>query len=140
MLRLAVLHAGAHRCLQSAFSNTFDTKNYYIPHTRQRGYLIATRNTKDDYAANWEALTMSMVRPASSSLESFLLPTDDPRIQHVRQQFALGEGFGRSRSTIDWSRCQGRHEFARADEHLGKARPFTAWEEGGGCKLSHDGE
>ncbi|CEH17129.1 dna repair protein rad8 [Ceraceosorus bombacis] len=122
----------------AAFCNTFDTKHYYIPHTRQRGYLIATHNNKDDYPANWEALTKSMSRPASSTLESFLLPTDDPRIQHVRLQFALGEGYGKGRSTIDWSRCQGRHERARDEEALGKSRPFTAWEEGGGCKLSHD--
>lgn len=121
----------------SAYSTRFDTKNYYIPHTRQRGYLIATKNRKDWYADNWEALARSLARPASCTLESFLLPADDPRIQRVRTQFALGEGFDRGRSVIDWSKCQGRHERARDEEELGKARPFTAWEEGGTCKLSH---
>ncbi|UZJ52821.1 hypothetical protein CBS101457_002141 [Exobasidium rhododendri] len=122
----------------AAWSNTFDTKNYYIPHTRQRGYLVATRNRKDSYAGNWEALTRSLARPASSSLEDFLLAPDDPRIQKVRTQFALGEGLGKGRSTIDWSKCQQRHERARDEESLGKNRPFTAWEEGGTCHLSHD--
>ena len=122
----------------AAWSNTFDTKNYYIPHTRQRGYLIATQNRKDSYAGNWEALTRSLARPASSSLEAFLLAPDDPRIQKVRTQFALGEGLGKGRSTIDWSKCQQRHERARDEENLGKNRPFTAWEEGGTCQLSHE--
>lgn len=121
----------------SAYSTRFDTKNYYVPHTRQRGYLIATKNRKDWYADNWEALARSLARPASCTLESFLLAADDPRIQRVRNQFALGEGFDKGRSVIDWSKCQGRHERARDEEELGKARPFTAWEEGGTCKLSH---
>lgn len=122
----------------AAWSNTFDTKNYYIPHTRQRGYLVATQNRKDSYAGNWEALARSLARPASSSLEDFMLAPDDPRIQKVRTQFALGEGLGKGRSTIDWSKCQQRHEKARDEECLGKNRPFTFWEEGGTCRLSHD--
>ncbi|KAN0062000.1 hypothetical protein ACQY0O_005995 [Thecaphora frezii] len=122
-----------------SFSNTFDTKNYYIPHTRQRGYLLATRNTKDCLPENWELLVNWLVRPASSPLDAFLLPSDDPRIQKVRQQFAHGVGLARGRSTIDWSKCQSRHERARDEEELGKTRPMTAWEEGGTCKMSHDG-
>ncbi|SPO39060.1 uncharacterized protein PSFLO_04539 [Pseudozyma flocculosa] len=122
-----------------SFSNTFDTKNYYIPHTRQRGYLLATRNTTDCLPENWDLLVSWLVRPASSPFDAFLLPSDDPRIQKVRQQFAHGEGLSKGRSTIDWSKCQSRHERARDEEELGKTRPLTAWEEGGTCKMSHDG-
>ncbi|PWZ01188.1 hypothetical protein BCV70DRAFT_159503 [Testicularia cyperi] len=121
------------------FSNTFDTKNYYIPHTRQRGYLVATRNTRDCLPENWQLLANHLIRPASSPLDAFLLPTDDPRIQRVRRQFAHGEGLSKGRSTIDWSKCQSRHERARDEEELGKTRPLTAWEEGGTCKMSHHG-
>ncbi|EST09082.1 C-5 cytosine methyltransferase [Kalmanozyma brasiliensis GHG001] len=121
------------------FSNTFDTKNYYIPHTRQRGYLLACRNNKNSLPQNWELITNMLMRPASSPLDAFLLPTDDPRIQRVRRQFAHGEGLSKGRSTIDWSKCQSRHERARDEEELGKTRPLTAWEEGGTCKMSHDG-
>lgn len=123
----------------AAYSNLFDTKNYYIPHTRQRGYLVATLNCEDDLAENWELLSRYLMRPASSPVEQFMLPSDDPRIQHTRIQLARGEGGGKGRSTTDWSRCQGKHERARDEEELGKKRPFTAWEEGGTCKLSHDG-
>ncbi|SPO47219.1 uncharacterized protein PSANT_04907 [Moesziomyces antarcticus] len=121
------------------FSNTFDTKNYYIPHTRQRGYLLATRNNRDSLPQNWDLITNVLMRPASSPLDAFLLSTDDPRIQRVRRQFAHGEGLSKGRSTIDWSKCQSRHERARDEEELGKTRPLTAWEEGGTCKMSHDG-
>ncbi|GAC98229.1 DNA repair protein rad8 [Pseudozyma hubeiensis SY62] len=121
------------------FSNTFDTKNFYIPHTRQRGYLLACRNNKNSLPQNWELITNALMRPASSPLDAFLLPTDDPRIQRVRRQFAHGEGLSKGRSTIDWSKCQSRHERARDEEELGKTRPLTAWEEGGTCKMSHDG-
>ncbi|KAJ1020386.1 hypothetical protein NDA13_005705 [Ustilago tritici] len=121
------------------FSNTFDTKNYYIPHTRQRGYLLACRNNNNSLPQNWELITNVLMRPASSPLDAFLLPTDDPRIQRVRRQFAHGEGLSKGRSIIDWSKCQSRHERARDEEELGKTRPLTAWEEGGTCKMSHDG-
>lgn len=119
----------------AAFDNSFDTKNYYIPHTRQRGYLIATRNTDDSLPQNWKNLAQSLVRPSSSPLEAFLLAVDDPRVQHVRDGFATGEGYGKGRSTTDWSRCQVRHAFARESEALGQGRPYTDWKEGGACKL-----
>jgi len=117
------------------FDISLDTKNHYIPHTRQRGYLIATRNNKDSLPENWKNLTQSLIRPSSNPLEAFLLPVDDPRIQQVRDGFANGEGYGKGRSTTDWSRCQVRHAFAREDESLGQGRPYTEWKEGGACKL-----
>ncbi|PWN17792.1 hypothetical protein BCV69DRAFT_285675 [Microstroma glucosiphilum] len=120
----------------STYSTRFDTKNYYIPQTRQRGYFMATRNTKADYPPNWLNLVTSLQRPASSPIEAFMLPTSDQRIQNSRAKLGHEQG-GKSRSTIDWSKCQGRHEEARGFEKLGQARPFTAWEEGGSCVMSH---
>lgn len=120
----------------STFSTRFDTKNYYIPQTRQRGYFFATRNTKAGYPPNWHNLVSSLQRPASSPIEAFMLPTNDQRIQTARANLGH-EQAGKSRSTIDWSKCQGRHEHARGFEKLGQARPFTAWEEGGSCVMSH---
>lgn len=120
----------------SSYSTRFDTKNYYIPQTRQRGYFFATRSRQAGYPANWLNLVTSMQRPASSPIEAFILPTNDPRIQATRAKMGHEES-GKSRSTIDWSKCQGRHEEARGVEKLGQARPFTAWEEGGSCLMSH---
>ncbi|CAO1621917.1 unnamed protein product [Sympodiomycopsis kandeliae] len=120
----------------SAYSTRFDTKNYYIPQTRQRGYFFASRNTQGDYPANWHSLVTSLQRPASSPIEAFMLSNSDQRIQTARAKLGY-EQAGKSRSTIDWSKCQGRHEEARGLEKLGQARPFTAWEEGGSCLMSH---
>lgn len=120
----------------SSFSTRFDTKNYYIPQTRQRGYFFASRNTEGDYPANWHNLVSSLQRPASSPIEAFMLPNSDQRIQNARAKLGF-EQAGKSRSTIDWSKCQGRHEEARGLEKLGQARPFTSWEEGGSCLMSH---
>eukprot|EP00966_Prymnesium_polylepis_P076214 1766451-Prymnesium_polylepis.1 len=73
-----------------------DTKQHYIPHTRTRVYLLAVDahatpaadgasasgkkgRTRADELARWHASINELSRPASSALEAFLLPTDDPR-------------------------------------------------------------
>lgn len=70
-----------------------DTKQYYIPHTRTRVYLVAY-NTKmcadaHDLASQWGSMVKDMERPSSSTLEAFLLPTDDPRVHHGRERLAI---------------------------------------------------
>lgn len=120
----------------STCCNRFDTKNFYIPQTRQRGYCFASRNMKADYPHHWHNLVCYMQRPFSSPIESFMLPINDPRVQAARAKMGF-EQAGKSRSTIDWSRCQGRHDEARGKFQLGRSRPFTNWAEGGTCLMSH---
>lgn len=54
-----------------------------------RGYLLATlahnKGEEKSIPEQWVKLVRSLERPASSSLEAFLLPVDDPRIQAARQ-------------------------------------------------------
>ncbi|KAJ3049830.1 hypothetical protein HDU99_008817, partial [Rhizoclosmatium hyalinum] len=62
-----------------------DTKYYYIPHTRTRVYLVALCRDDgfgydDDVAEEWKQVFKAMSRKASTPLEDYLLPTDDPRI------------------------------------------------------------
>ncbi|KAJ3177421.1 hypothetical protein HDU87_004440 [Geranomyces variabilis] len=110
-----------------------DTKLYYIPHTRTRGYLFAvakefpTANTK--MPATWRELVQSLVRPASMPLEAFLLAEDDPRVQKARQNWTKPEGLRRGRT--EWTRCESRHKKARDEEELGTLRPLTEWQDGG---------
>ncbi|KAG8782771.1 hypothetical protein FRC16_002540, partial [Serendipita sp. 398] len=121
-----------------------DTKGFYIPHTRTRGYLVAieSQRTKQRGATvsvkeltdDWvEGMKSYMQRPASCTLDSFLLPTDDPRIHEGRQRLAMETKTSaeRRRKEPDWSRCEQRHARARAEEMLGNKRPLTKWEEGG---------
>ncbi|THV02481.1 hypothetical protein K435DRAFT_749158 [Dendrothele bispora CBS 962.96] len=126
------------QCGYSAEFSRVDTKNYYIPHTRTRVYLVAVDKKRSSIPEVWKDLVVNKLkRPASSTLDAFLLPSDDPRIHHARQklvqesQRALDRRSGRT----DWSRCESRHQRARLEEELGAKRPLTSWDEGGSCKL-----
>jgi site-specific DNA-cytosine methylase len=116
----------------SARNTRFDTKQYYIPHTRTRGYLIAINEKKSKLPGKWLELVGKMKRPASSTLDAFLLPSDDPRVSQareklVRESFNAGD---RRTGRTDWNRCESRHKRARVEEELGNKRPFTSWDEG----------
>ncbi|KAG6861443.1 hypothetical protein C0995_016534 [Termitomyces sp. Mi166 len=122
----------------SAEHQRVDTKQYYIPHTRTRGYLVAVDKKGSSIPRKWSDLVKNKLkRPASSTLDAFLLPSDDPRIHQSRQKLvqesynALDRRTGRT----DWSRCESRHQRARLEEELGAKRPLTSWDEGGFCKL-----
>ncbi|KAJ7696566.1 hypothetical protein B0H17DRAFT_1053716 [Mycena rosella] len=122
----------------SAKSSRFDTKFFYIAHTRTRVYLIAVDSRSSKIPDQWlKLVTQDLKRPASSTLDAFLLASDDPRIHTARQKLvkesynALDRRTGRT----DWNRCERRHERARSDECLGKKRPLTNWDDGGSCNL-----
>ncbi|KZT54292.1 hypothetical protein CALCODRAFT_17501 [Calocera cornea HHB12733] len=122
----------------AATHSKFDTKDFYIPHTRNRVYLVAfdTRrggNSTWSMPEKWNTKVLQMKRPASSPLDAFLLPADDPRIHRARERLVqeATQAMTRGRARIDWSRCEGRHQRARLSEELGMRRPFTFWEEGG---------
>ncbi len=125
-----------------------DTKQYYIPHTRQRGYLVAIDKGKsteansphsrkaDSMAKCWVQLMEKLRRPASSSIEAFLLDEDDPRVRRAREELGRsGASDERAPREVDWVRCQGRHQTYRTDLGLGFKRPMTGWEDNGSCKV-----
>ena len=117
-----------------------DTKAYYIPHTRMRGYMICIDNERLESAGktvgNWKRFFESMKRPASSPIEAFLLPEDDPRVHRGREELSKGlRGGDKNSREVDWTRCQGRHQDYRADLLLGSKRPMTGWEDNGSCKM-----
>ncbi|KAF9466118.1 hypothetical protein BDZ94DRAFT_1188147 [Collybia nuda] len=122
----------------SASSARVDTKGYYIPHTRTRGYLVAVNSKGSSIPEKWvNMVRKELIRPASSTLDAFLLASDDPRIHQARQKL-VQESFNaldRRTGRTDWGRCESRHQRARLEENLGAKRPLTGWEEGGFCKL-----
>ncbi|BEI79864.1 hypothetical protein CcaverHIS002_0103930 [Cutaneotrichosporon cavernicola] len=116
-----------------------DTKEYYIPHTRTRIYLMATPITNSGpkhLPEKWIETVKDLKRPWSSPFEAFLLPTDDVHIHRARLDLAAERFYkdGTSRKPTDWGRCESRHARARNDEELGVLRPLTAWKEAGVCK------
>ncbi|KAI9808767.1 MAG: hypothetical protein M1825_003920 [Sarcosagium campestre] len=118
-----------------------DTKEYYIPHTRQRGYMLCIDRKKLGNASSstmtrWKELMTKFKRPASAPIEAFLLSEDDPRVHRAREELAKGVlGDDKAPREVDWTKCQGRHLDYRSDLYLGSRRPMTAWEDNGSCKM-----
>jgi hypothetical protein len=133
---------------------TGGSRRYYLPHTRTRvcechmitklggskayavplDLLAVPKAFKGNIPDDWVQRVSDLERPASSPLEAFLLPTDDPRIHRAREDLAyVQENMdGVRRAPTDWSRCESRHARARAEENLGHKRPLTAWQDGSG--------
>ena len=122
-----------------------DTKQYYIPQTRTRGYLFAINRASckkqgcnaKTIANEWVNMIKSMKRPASAALDGFMLPNDDPRVLRGRAQLSAASASSSKddNNRVDWTRCEARHLFARSDENLGDKRPFTGWSESGNTTL-----
>jgi len=118
-----------------------DTKKYYIPHTRQRGYLMAVRNDRGvggGVLGRWKARVREMERPASAALDAFMFRHDDPRVLAGKSRMITekcrGDGEGRAGRT-DWVKCEAGHQRVRANEELGSKRPFTGWSDDGNTAL-----
>jgi site-specific DNA-cytosine methylase len=112
-----------------------DTKNFYLPHTRQRGYLVCFDKTKatgniDGIEKKWTSLMADFRRHASSSVADFMLP-DEVRTQ----QQSLDD----NTKEYDWAACEIRHLQYRQDQRLGNARPFTFWSASGTMNVPETG-
>lgn len=115
-----------------------DTKNYYIPQTRNRGYLCCFLvepfdSPKAAQAAvlQWAQMFRALGRPTSESVEAFVLPNDDPRLHRMMDEMARRK---KPKREVDWEICRGRHERYRDTKGLGTKRPVTQWVDGGSCK------
>jgi site-specific DNA-cytosine methylase len=113
-----------------------DSKFYYIPHTRTRGYLCAVNVKGSDISNKWIDAVTKMRRKCTTTLEAYMLPDDDPRVYKARMELAgdpRRSGPLKAR-TVDWEKCESRHQRERIVKKLGEQRPVTAWQEGGVCK------
>ncbi|KAG8977786.1 hypothetical protein FRB90_008682 [Tulasnella sp. 427] len=122
----------------SASFSRFDTKNYYIPHTRTRVYLFAVRqqgSKGERKAQKWLETVKGLQRPCSAPYDAFLLAADDPRIQIGRERLVKGDS-SRAKTVVDWAKCEARHARARLEEQLGNRRPLTNWSESESTYLS----
>ena len=115
-----------------------DTKNYYLPHTRQRGYMVCFNKDRmqevgiRDPGVQWQGLMQKFRRPASSPVSSFLLPTN--RLS-VKEQGHTED----TKREVDWAKCAESHVRYRQDKRLGNARPFTHWQESGSLIVPENG-
>lgn len=116
----------------SAKSIRLDTKAYYVPHTRTRGYMMAVNAQSSSIPNKWVDRMAAMKRDASCTLDAFLLPSDDPRIHQAREKLVQESYNAQDRKSgrTDWGRCESRHQRTRLEEALGAKRPLTNWDEG----------
>ncbi|KAM0717999.1 hypothetical protein Q7P37_006331 [Cladosporium fusiforme] len=115
-----------------------DTKNYYLPQTRQRGYMVcfdkskATNGGIEGAGEEWQMLMKGFTRFASSSVAEFMLPNEIIRTQqHVSLDDTTRE--------YDWAACEIRHIQYRQGLRLGNARPLTFWSESGTMNVPENG-
>ena len=111
-----------------------DSKNYYVPQTRQRCYMCCVDLERFPDAQQvveaWLKIVRKLERKASVSVEAFILPQDDPRIQRAKEALSKTGNFRRE---TDWEKCKIRHLRYRELLKLGQGRPITNWADNGKC-------
>lgn len=122
----------------SAAKCSVDTKDYYLPQTRNRGYLVMVEHeaakgeeNAKRMARRWAKTLENFKRPATSPVDDFIFKADDPRVQKAQVEM---QSRARPRET-DWNLSRGRHHRVRATLGLGQRRPITNWIEGGQCTV-----
>jgi site-specific DNA-cytosine methylase len=116
-----------------------DSKNYYLPQTRQRGYMVCIDRSKLDacgidptvFQHDFYDRMADFRRPVSSPLSSFILPNDDPLVTRANQSMIRQSVLDNSLKNVDWAKCEIRHINHRRAQELGIARPLTNWQESG---------
>lgn len=117
-----------------------DSKDFYMPQTRQRGYMIGiSREVAEecqldaDKAVNkWFGVMERLQRRASSPFTDFIFDDDDPQLRIQDQEAAAVQTIGRP---VSWEMCKKEVLFYRASNFLGPQRPFTNWENSGSCNV-----
>ncbi|OQD90948.1 hypothetical protein PENANT_c001G04633 [Penicillium antarcticum] len=113
-----------------------DTKHYYIPQTRERGYLVVIDKRRLEAAGvladlkcqvdlqkvdqHVRDLVRFFKRQASAPVGMFLLSDDDRRLETIEKKACL-----ESRSETGWQNYQSRHQRHRDELELGNERPIT---------------
>ena len=105
-----------------------DTKHYYLPQTRSRGYLCATLDNHEGLGKFQEILGF-LRYPSGPTLSHFLLPPGNPILEGVKASF--GEGKAKRGGKKNWQRCERRHAQQRLELQLGQQRPYSRWDEAG---------
>ncbi|KAI5294006.1 hypothetical protein KEM52_004868 [Ascosphaera acerosa] len=125
----------------TAFHTKVDTKNYYLPQTRERGYMICVytdilkdrkRRTADGPTlTQFSKMMKAFERPASSPITHFMLKETDPRFRIAVDDISSAPI--KDRQAVDWTRYKARHLAYRMKEKLGDKRPLTKWTDNGAC-------
>jgi site-specific DNA-cytosine methylase len=120
---------------------TADTKTYYLPQTRERGYMVCIAKERiagelmtENVTKSWSKIFQCFKRQASSPLNKFILDEDDIRLEQIQRGMASRTA-GNTRAVINWSKYQSRHQSYRLNADLGYKRPLTRYQDNGICKM-----
>lgn len=115
---------------------SLDTKNYYLPQTRLRKYVVAfnhrffgiqaSRKLCKDFKVAVEALE----RKYSSTVTDFLLPSNSHELHRARNEMELASQSTQEKDT-DWSFSRSRHTQFRRAQGIPDERPWIQWRENG---------
>ncbi|KAJ5146089.1 uncharacterized protein N7515_000653 [Penicillium bovifimosum] len=108
-----------------------DTKHYYIPQTRERGYMVIIDQRRlkavglispldpggKTLTGRVSDLIKKFKRPVSAPVGHFMLDDDDRPLELIEMNAC--------KDLRSWERCKVRHAQQRKDRALGTGRPFT---------------
>ncbi|CAL3967483.1 unnamed protein product [Diplocarpon coronariae] len=111
-----------------------DTKEYYLPHTRQRGYMVCILRSSykagdlDQQTLEFKKfLEVNFKRPASVPIEALLLDYDSPLLKLTSKD----EVGYKKRASTSWEKCKlGHHDYSQKHA-LGNKHPITGWRPNG---------
>ncbi|KAK2021220.1 SNF2 super family protein [Colletotrichum zoysiae] len=107
-----------------------DSKNFLVPQTRQRKYLVAVDGRRYGDGASqivneWAKLMdPSQWFKSPPDLQRFLLPPSDPRVLQARFQLERTL-LSKPKKDVEAVVCQNDHRLARRKEGLGDTQPYT---------------
>jgi site-specific DNA-cytosine methylase len=114
-----------------------DTKHFYLPQTRERGYMVCMDRIRVDadksILSEWSALVDDFKRPASSPFTQWTLPEDGQVLLQQRNITSNRHG-PMVRAAVDWSLYKIRHQDYRRENGLGIRRPVSNYQDGGICR------
>ncbi|KAB8204542.1 hypothetical protein BDV34DRAFT_235683 [Aspergillus parasiticus] len=116
-----------------------DTKAYYLPQTRERGYMLCVDRQRmrehglgETAMADWVKILSQFKRPASSPAGMFLMDPGDRRLEQIENDMTTRLT---SHTVYNWERYQVRHQNYRMNMGLGYRRPFTRSQEDGSSQM-----
>ncbi|KAF1979916.1 hypothetical protein BU23DRAFT_637491 [Bimuria novae-zelandiae CBS 107.79] len=104
-----------------------DTKNHYLPQTRERMCMLAIDKRVFGEGSNaailekWEAVMEGLQRRCSSPFDAWLMNESDERQEYKDP----------GRRKKDWTLTKARNDRVRMNQNLGMGRPITKWSETG---------
>ncbi|KAF4618425.1 hypothetical protein G7Y89_g14878 [Cudoniella acicularis] len=117
-----------------------DTKDYYIPQTRRRGYMLCVdlqgREEDEEWVKaiaeklqEWIKLVAYLKASASAPAGLWIFNADDPRLFSTTGANSI-EAIKIKKATA-WEKCRVGHQLYRHKLSLGKKRTLTSWENDG---------